>query len=132
MCLNFSTLILVAVARKKDQGLSSSIICKHTHTHILYLHTQQSYAAIYIYYKKRFLNLFQMVYATLDGLISHAMSFMKILLVVKKPQCNMTMEALLPSSVLWSVQSLVCKRTGPKEIKAIQGFLPSPGWKSYT
>lgn len=78
----------------------------------------------------RFLTLFQMVYATLDGQISQAMSFMKIFLIMKKPQCNTIIEAPLPSSVLWSVQSLVSKCTGLGGIKEIQGFFPSPGWKS--
>lgn len=41
----------------------------------------------------RFLTLFQMVYATLDGQICPAMSFMKIFLVVKKPQPNTIIES---------------------------------------
>lgn len=85
MCLNLSTLILVAVARTRSELKRNT----QTHTHTVFTHPAIIYSDIPIY-SMRLLTLLQMVYATLDEQISHAVSFMEIFLIVKKLQCNTT------------------------------------------
>jgi len=68
MRFNLSMFILVDVAGKEEQDLSSSIKCKHMHTHTyIYTDTHWIYTPnnhiqqhIYVFYRTRVLNLFQM------------------------------------------------------------------------